>query len=329
MSEVSGAPEMLGGRVKTLHPAVHAGILARLDRPEDVDALQSFGYLKFDFVVCNLYPFAEAVQKKAELNECVEEVDIGGVTLIRSAAKNHQRVTVLCSPEDYRSIMPHIPSVPLEIRQNLAVKAFLLTSQYDTDISAYFRSHYSQPHLEIPLRYGMNPHQKPARVFSSSSAPLPFQVLNGSPGFVNLCDALNAWPLVKELQQATHLPAAASFKHVSPAGCAIGVPLSAVEMEVMQCTGLGDGPVTPMAAAYARARGGDRMSSFGDWIALSDECDPMTAKLISREVSDGIIAPSYHPEALAILKAKKSGKFCVLQVGNFLLSLNLRLIFTC
>lgn len=163
---------------------------------------------------------------------------------------------------------------------------------------------------ELTLRYGMNPHQKPARVFVNQGV-LPFQALNGTPGYINLLDALNGWQLVRELKQALGLPAAASFKHVSPAGAAVGVPL---DDTLRRAYFVGDRELSPVAAAYARARGADRVSSFGDWVALSDVCDEATALLIKPEVSDGIIAPGFEPKALDILKAKKGGGYRILQI---------------
>lgn len=163
---------------------------------------------------------------------------------------------------------------------------------------------------QIELRYGTNPHQKPARAFVSEGS-LPFKVINGRPGYINLLDALNAWQLVRELKHALGLPAAASFKHVSPAGAAVAVPLSDT---LKQIYFTGDVALSPLASAYARARGADRVSSFGDWIALSDPVDISTAELIRREVSDGIIAPGYDPEALSILRQKKNGNYCLLQI---------------
>jgi phosphoribosylaminoimidazolecarboxamide formyltransferase/IMP cyclohydrolase len=153
------------------------------------------------------------------------------------------------------------------------------------------------------LRYGTNPQQSPARVFTKSGADLPITVLGGSPGYINLLDAMNAWQLVRELKQATGLPAAASFKHVSPSGAAVAVPLTDLLKKIYFVADL---ELSPLAEAYARARGVDRMSSFGDFIALSDIVDVSTAKVITREVSDGIIAPGYEPAALEILKAKKA-----------------------
>jgi phosphoribosylaminoimidazolecarboxamide formyltransferase/IMP cyclohydrolase len=163
---------------------------------------------------------------------------------------------------------------------------------------------------ELPLRYGCNPHQVPARVYVKDGA-LPFKLLNSSPGYINLLDALNSWQLVKELKHALDLPAAASFKHVSPSGAAVGLPLSAA---LQQAYFVDDLELSPLATAYARARGVDRMSSFGDWVALSDPVDVSTARLISREVSDGVIAPAYEAEALEILRNKKGGKYVVLQM---------------
>ncbi|MBC7876915.1 MAG: phosphoribosylaminoimidazolecarboxamide formyltransferase [Anaerolineales bacterium] len=163
----------------------------------------------------------------------------------------------------------------------------------------------------LPLRYGANPQQAPARVFMKSDADLPITVLSGSPGYINLLDALNSWQLVSELKSAINLPAAASFKHVSPSGAAVANPLSDVLKKIYF---VDDIELSPLATAYARARGVDRMSSFGDWIALSETVDVPTAKLISREVSDGVIAPAYEPEALDILKKKKQGKYAVVQI---------------
>jgi len=163
---------------------------------------------------------------------------------------------------------------------------------------------------ELPLRYGCNPYQTPARVFVQKG-DLPFLVLNGTPRYINLLDALNSWQLVKELKQVLHLPAATSFKHVSPAGAAVGHPLSSTLREAY---GVEDLDLSPLASAYARARGADRLSSYGDWVALSDVVDLSTAQLLSREISDGIIAPGYEPEALTLLRQKRKGAYVILQI---------------
>ncbi|GAA5871944.1 hypothetical protein JCM3774_000736 [Rhodotorula dairenensis] len=335
VSDITKAPEMLGGRVKTLHPAVHGGILAR-NIPSDASDLDAQKIAPINVVVCNLYPFNETIARipPPSIPEAVEEVDIGGVTLLRAAAKNHDRVVILSDPTDYDEFLAQWKAgngtVSDEFRQRMAVKAFSHTAAYDTSISNYFRRQYvsadaiasapadqkaalTEHAQQLTLRYGANPHQKPAQAYVTEGK-LPFTVLSGSPGYINLLDALNSYALVHELSRAftPNKAAAASFKHVSPAGAAVETKLSADEVKVFDVDGLGE--LSPIASAYARARGADRMSSFGDFIALSHTCDVPTAKIISREVSDGIIAPGYEPEALDILRKKKGGKYCVLQM---------------
>lgn len=315
VSAITKAPEMLGGRVKTLHPAVHGGILAR-DLETDESDLHAQGIDKLDYVVCNLYPFKQTVAKiNVTIPEAVEEIDIGGVTLLRAAAKNHARVSILSDPSDYASFLAELDAgegISAATRESLALKAFEQTAEYDAAISDFFRKQYAEDRSQLPLRYGANPHQRPAQAYVARGN-LPFTTLCGSPGYVNLLDALNAWQLVRELSQSLNLPAAASFKHVSPAGAAVGLPLSDEEKQVYHVADLKH-ELTPLAAAYARARGADRMSSFGDFIALSETVDVATASIISREVSDGVIAPGFSPEALELLRAKKGGKYCVLQI---------------
>ncbi len=166
---------------------------------------------------------------------------------------------------------------------------------------------------ELMLKYGCNPNQKPSRIFMKNGGALPITVLNGKPGYINFMDAFNSWQLVKELKEATGLPAAASFKHVSPAGAAVAVPMSDTLKKIYFVDDL---ELSPMATAYARARGADRMSSYGDFVALSDTCDAQTAALLAREVSDGVIAPAYTPEALEILKTKRKGSYNVIQIDE-------------
>ncbi|BGP36345.1 bifunctional phosphoribosylaminoimidazolecarboxamide formyltransferase/IMP cyclohydrolase [Rhodotorula kratochvilovae] len=335
VSDITKYPEMLGGRVKTLHPAVHGGILAR-NIPSDAADLDAQKIAPIAVVVCNLYPFNETIARipPPSIPEAVEEVDIGGVTLLRAAAKNHDRVVILSDPKDYDEFLAQWKAgngqVTDEFRQRMAVKAFSHTAAYDTSISNYFRRQYvsadaiaaapadqkaalTERAQQLTLRYGANPHQKPAQAYVTEGK-LPFSVLSGSPGYINLLDALNSYALVHELSRAftPNKAAAASFKHVSPAGAAVESQLTADEVKVFDVDGVGE--LSPIASAYARARGADRMSSFGDFIALSHTCDVPTAKIISREVSDGIIAPGYEPEALDILKKKKGGKYCVLQM---------------
>ena len=167
---------------------------------------------------------------------------------------------------------------------------------------------------ELQLKYGMNPNQKPARIYMADGSDLPVTVLNGKPGYINFLDALNSIQLVMQLKESCKMPAAASFKHVSPAGAALGLPLTEVERRMYHVDP--EVRLTPLANAYARARGADRMSSFGDWVALSDVCDVATAKLLQHEVSDGVIAPGYEPEALEILKTKKKGNYPIVQIDT-------------
>ncbi|WVF68094.1 phosphoribosylaminoimidazolecarboxamide formyltransferase/IMP cyclohydrolase [Kwoniella sp. CBS 6097] len=324
VSNITKAPEMLGGRVKTLHPAVHGGILSR-DIPSDLADLETNGIAPITLVVCNLYPFVlQTAKPDCTLAGAIEEIDIGGVTLLRAAAKNHGRVSIISSPLDYDTIVSEIKDkgkVSEETRRGLAIKAFEDTKSYDEAISDYFRKVYATPGVEedmkagagvgyqrLQLRYGANPHQKPAQAFVEKGE-MPIKTLAGSPGYINLLDALNSWALVKELAAALDLPAAASFKHVSPAGAAVGLPLDERAAKVFGVDDLKE--LSPLACAYARARGADRMSSFGDWVALSHTVDVPTAKIISREVSDGVIAPGYEKEALEILSKKKGGKYCM------------------
>ncbi|KAF2099190.1 putative bifunctional purine biosynthesis protein ADE17 [Rhizodiscina lignyota] len=316
VSAITKAPEMLGGRVKTLHPAVHGGILARNLESDEKDLAEQ-GISKVDYVVCNLYPFRDTVAKiGVTIEEAVEEIDIGGVTLLRAAAKNHARVTTLSSPNQYHDFLKELEQgdISEKTRKLYALEAFEQTADYDDAISRFFRAKYAGDGLQhLSLRYGANPHQKPAAAFMRNGH-LPFKVLCGAPGYINLLDVLNSWPLVKELSRALEYPAAASFKHVSPAGAAIGVPLTEIERKVYMVDDIEGLENSPLAQAYARARGADRMSSFGDVIALSHKVDLPTAKIISREVSDGIVAPGYSPEALEILRKKKGGKYLVLQM---------------
>ncbi|KAK8089704.1 phosphoribosylaminoimidazolecarboxamide formyltransferase/IMP cyclohydrolase [Apiospora hydei] len=310
VSAITKAPEMLAGRVKTLHPAVHAGILARnLESDEKDLAEQSID--KVDYVICNLYPFKDTISKiNVTVPEAVEEIDIGGVTLIRAAAKNHSRVTILSDPKDYPEFLKELKAGEIQetSRNRYALKAFEHTADYDDHISAFFRARYAGDGAQhSTLRYGANPPPEARRRFHALGR---FALQ----GYINLLDALNSWPLVKELKAALGKPAAASFKHVSPAGAAIGVPLTDEERKVYFVDDIEGLETSGLAQAYARARGADRMSSFGDMIALSDVVDVPTARIISKEVSDGVIAPGYEDAALEILKKKKGGKYLVLQM---------------
>merc|ERR1719240_1640799 len=242
--------------------------------------------------------------------------------MVRASAKNHACVSIVTSPSQYTELMKQMTEndgcTTMDFRKNLACAAYALTAAYDSAVSEWFAGQVSAPpsshtvqfQVERPLKYGCNPHQLPAGLCSIGGGKLPFQVIAGTPGYINLLDAINAWQLVHELAKATGLPAAASFKHVSPAGAAIGLPLSDEEREVYEVVGK---DLSDVATAYVRARNADPMCSFGDFVAVSHEVDLETANILKIEVSDGIIAAGFKPEALEILKAKKGGKFIVLQ----------------
>jgi len=334
VSDITHFPEILDGRVKTLHPHIHGGLLAKTSEAHHVDDLNKHGIKPIQLVATNLYPFEDTVSKpNTSLSVALENIDIGGVAMIRAAAKNFEHVLILVDPKDYALVIERLnsggglASITLKERKQLALKAFQHTASYDSAISTYLAGidetgskqtdeQFSAVELkryerEFTLKYGCNPHQTASAIFSQKGTPLPFKVLNGTPGYINLLDALNAWQLVKELKHATGLAAAASFKHVSPAGAAVAVPLTAEEREVYE---VGDKQLTEQAIAYIRARNADPMCSFGDFAALSDVVDEATAQILKIEVSDGIIAPGFEEKALEVLKAKKGGKYIVIQV---------------
>jgi len=273
--------------------------------------------------ILNLYPFQQTVAKGAAFEQCIENIDIGGPSMLRSTAKNHAFTTIVTSPDQYAAVQAEMEAnnggTTLNLRKRFAARAFSLSAAYDSAIATWFTDQLGEQapvktlvyKPEFPLKYGCNPHQKPAQILSRAGQKLPFSVLNGVPGYINLLDATNAWQLVKELKQATGLAAASSFKHVSPAGAAVAVPLTDVEYKAYEVK---DGDqLTPSALAYLRARNADPMCSFGDFSAVSDLVDEATAKILKKEVSDGIIAPGYTPEALDLLKTKKGGKFIILE----------------
>jgi len=323
VADYTGSPEILDGRVKTLHPKVHGGILAARGNTTHEAEMTEHDIRGIDLVIVNLYPFAQAVAKGGDFATCIENIDIGGPAMIRASAKNNNSVAIVTSPAQYGELMQQMTEsdgcTGLDFRRNLAAAAYALTAAYDASVSGWFAGQVTSPpaaqsvtfHRERPLKYGCNPHQIPAALCSvTGDGKLPFEVESGTPGYINLLDAVNAWQLALELAKATGLPAAASFKHVSPAGAAIGVPLTDEEKIVYEVK---DKELTDVATAYVRARNADPMCSFGDFVAISHEVDVATANILKIEVSDGIIAPGFQPEALEILKAKKQGKFIVLK----------------
>jgi phosphoribosylaminoimidazolecarboxamide formyltransferase / IMP cyclohydrolase len=324
VSEYTGAAECLDGRVKTLHPKVHGGLLAVRGNETHERQMEEQGMKTIDMTILNLYPFEVTVQGGAGFEQCIENIDIGGPSMLRSTAKNHTFTSIVTSPEQYALVQEEIEGkggTSLALRKKLAARAFALSAAYDSAISSWFANQLGEDapvvarlyKREFPLKYGCNPHQKPANIYSRLGSKLPFVVKNGVPGYINLLDAANAWQLVLELKQATGLAAASSFKHVSPAGAAVAVPLTDIECQAYEVTPEIKATLTPAALAYLRARNADPMCSFGDFCAISDEVDGATARYLKCEVSDGIIAPSYTSEALRILKSKKGGNFIVLE----------------
>lgn len=324
VSEYTSSPECLDGRVKTLHPKIHGGLLGVRGNKDHEAQMVENGIEKIDMTILNLYPFEQTVKGGGDFNQCIENIDIGGPSMLRSTAKNHAATTIVTSPDQYDEVIKCIEEnggTTLNLRKKCAARAFSLSAAYDSTIANWFTNQLGEEKPvttrvykpEYPLKYGCNPHQKPAGISSVLNSKLPFDVLNGVPGYINLLDAANAWQLVKELREATGIASAASFKHVSPAGAAVAVPLSDVECQAYEVTPEAAKELTPVALAYLRARNADPMCSFGDFAAVSDEVDEATAKILKKEVSDGIIAPSYTPEALALLKTKKGGKFIILE----------------
>jgi phosphoribosylaminoimidazolecarboxamide formyltransferase/IMP cyclohydrolase len=314
LADYTKFPEILGGRVKTLHPLVYGGILNVNDNVEHQQEMKNFDITNIDMVIVNLYPFEKVVAStpKDEAT-CIENIDIGGVCLLRAAAKNYANVLVFSNSDQYLNYIEFPGDVD---RKKLAIKAFEVTTNYDSAINAWMSGHtgmVTRKYIpQIELKYGCNPHQKNAKVFVDKDmyGYFPFKVLNGSPGYINILDAINAWNLVRDIRTSLDMDAAASFKHVSPAGVALGTPLIDFEESYFK---VDKTKVSNIAIAYLRARNCDPKSSFGDFISVNKKVDISLANIIKTCVSDGIIAPGYDPMALEILKEKKKGGFIILE----------------
>ncbi len=313
VSELTRFPEILNGRVKTLHPHIYAGVLADSSCHEHMVDMQMHDLPYFDLIVCNLYPFKK--------ENTIENIDIGGVSLIRAGSKNFSNIVVLSNIDQYTNFMENFNAedkvmlgIDIETRSHLAMKGFQLTSDYDNCIYRYVGG-LGENYHRLGLKYGMNPQQETARVeFNTSLERKAFKLVNGTMGAINVLDMLHGWLTVMELDDSLNLPAAISMKHTSLAGLAVGNGISKYTLGYF---GLDSGDavnIGHLAMAYMKSRLGDPLSSFGDFIVLSRECDVETANLIKREVCDGIAAPGYTPEALEILKSKKNGKFIIVQM---------------
>ena len=314
-----GFPEILGGRVKTLHPRLYGGILADRENPSHHADMETNSLNYYDLVVVNLYPFSETVSGGCSESDAIENIDIGGVSLIRAAAKNYRYLSVLVKPEQYdlfamsnRAVLTDEES--LKYRRTLAAEAFRYITRYDRDIANYFNPdvmyrEYSRIH---DLKYGLNPSQKMAGVYAIEGGKPCYSLLNGNPGYINMIDMIQSWRLVCEVTRLTGYVAVTSFKHTTPTGLAIASSITEEDRDYFR---LRDDMNSKVAVAYLRARDIDPLSSFGDFVAISGVVDYDTAMAIRPEVTDGIIAFGYEPEALEVLKQKKGGKYIIL-MGN-------------
>jgi len=318
IENLTGFPEILGGRVKTLHPMVHGGLLAKRTNPAHTKDMEQNGVDYIDMIVTNLYPFKQVLESNPDDEQLLlENIDIGGHTMIRAAAKNYEEVLVLTNPNDYNVVMDNWDNLSnnMHFRRQLARQAFDHIAEYDIAIASYYNKDrlYRVYDRVRNLKYGANPQQAFAAIYQNvDQQALPFEVVNGNPGYINFLDAIYAWNLVSELGQATGLPSVASFKHNSPAGVSVYKELNDTERVAYYA---GDKELTPLATAFVRARNVDPMSSFGDFIGVHGTVDECTANLIKTEVSDGIVANDFTPEALQILKSKKKGGYIILR-GN-------------
>lgn len=307
-------PEILSGRVKTLHPKIYGGILNERNNTNHQKDLNDNNISNIDIVVANLYPFEEY--------NSIENIDIGGVSLIRAAAKNYKDVLVITDPNDYDFVMDNFNKIVCSdnssIRKRFASKAFHYVTKYDISIANYFNIdndiEYKIYHKKNTLKYGCNPYQNNSGIYVNilnnfEEQNIPFEVLNGKPGYINYLDAINSWQLVKEARDILCIPVSASFKHTSPAGVGTSKPLSTI---LKKTYNVENEKLSDVAISYIRAKNSDPLSSFGDFIAISDIVDECTANIIKTHVSDGIIAPGYTNEAIKILKSKKRGNFIII-----------------
>lgn len=326
VEEYTKYPEILDGRVKTLHPKIYGGLLST-NKQSHLDECAKHDIVEFDLVVVNLYPFEKYFNTGKSEEEMIELIDIGGVSLLRASGKNYRKVISVCDPGDYYSLMERYSNsyVDQNFRREMGLKSFQHVTHYDQVITKYFQqlsTGDTDPELsvesvkghELNLKYGLNPHQGDAKLIWNISEPNPFRIVNGKPGYINLLDAICSWMLVSEIEHVWKVPGVASFKHTSPAGVATGFRLlSDLEKEVHNYTASEN--TSFLASAFVRARGGDPLSSFGDFIALNRVVDVETATAISKEVSDGLIAPGFEPEAMNILMKKRKGTYLILE-GN-------------
>ena len=294
-------PEILGGRVKTLHPRIYGGILADIDNTDHIKDINTHNLPLFSVVIVNLYFF--------EKNNCVENIDIGGVSLIRAASKNYKHITILTNPNQYNTFIENYTKFDINYRKNLAFEGFKHTSNYDSLICNFLNPNNSS----YSLKYGFNPHQTPCNLEIMNGQP--FNIINGVLGYINVLDFLHGWLTVYEIDTIVNLPTFISMKHTSPAGLGVG---NTITQETLDIFGVNRNinELTQCEIAFIKSRNGDPLSSFGDFICCSSIVDVETARLIKREVCDGIAATGYTKEALEILKQKKNGKFIIVEMNS-------------
>lgn len=324
ISRLTNFPEILNGRVKTLHPKIYGGILADLDDNNHINDINHHNIDLFKVIVVNLYPFED--------KNCVENIDIGGVSLLRAGSKNYKNISVLSNPNQYSNFINMYNSLYNSVISNnnfinynkkLASIAFNYISDYDRLIYNFLKTDDENNKNEtinpnqnniINLKYGMNPHQKPSALeFNNKYSNSAFNVINGEMGYINVLDIIHGWLMAKEIYDTTGYETCISMKHTSPAG--LGVSNTFNEKILYTYDNIDSKELSNICKAYIKCRNCDPLSSFGDFICFSSEVDLQTAKLIKREVCDGILAPSFSVEALEILQTKKNGKFIIVKMN--------------
>ena len=315
ISSLTKFPEILNGRVKTLSPYIYGGILADPTNDDHTKDMTDHNLPFFDVVVVNLYPFERVSKSTADFDECIENIDIGGVSLIRASSKNFKNTVLLSNPSQYISFMEDFNcsgnlGINFGKRKSLAIEGFKHTSNYDSLIYKYLsvqeENTSNEDKNKIKLKYGLNPQQQNSYL-SFTNEKGAFQIINGTLGYINVLDILNGWLTVMEVDGTLGYPTAISMKHTSLAGLAIGNNINKNTLTYFK----NKTPTSSLAMAFMKCRIGDPLSSFGDFICLSRKCDVETAELIKSEVCDGVAAPDFDMKALEILKQKKGGKFII------------------
>jgi phosphoribosylaminoimidazolecarboxamide formyltransferase / IMP cyclohydrolase len=315
----TGFPEILDGRVKTLNPKIYGGLLYDKHNKNHITDIETNNISPISIIVVNLYPFKEVVNNSDSTeSDIIENIDIGGVSLLRAAAKNYKNVISLINPDKYDYFIEHYSEIihSDDFKKGLAAESFEHVTDYDALITNYFSESttYRKYVIETPIKYGCNPYQNNAYLYSINNNKVPIKVINGNPGYINYLDSFNSWLLVCEASKSLDNIVATSFKHTAPAGVALGSIIlnSDIKPYYLENYDIDEINKSQSSRAFLRARYCDPLSSFGDFIAISGIVDETCAKLIKREISDGIIAEGYTDKALEILKTKKGGKYPII-----------------